>query len=242
MRSAGKAIDPRAQVFDMSSDPIAYGTQRCDMTRKAMAKLLKEYPTEGKSWQDLTQAYISLTTESSNALTAISRYIGGVYVERAFVGQVGENAPNPLRAVEPEKQKAAMAALAKYAFAADAWNVADGRSLRHLQQQRRGFDFRTGRRGPEAARARAQDSSAPCSIICSIANTQNRMLDSALYGNGYPLSEMMGDLTDALVSRPELRDPDEHHSPEPAARLHRPAHQHRAQQLFPGRGAEHRAS
>lgn len=30
MRAAGKAIDPRAMIYDMSSDPVTYGEQRCD--------------------------------------------------------------------------------------------------------------------------------------------------------------------------------------------------------------------
>jgi len=205
MRASGKAIDPRAQIFDMSSDPIAYGTQRCDMTRKAMTKLLKEYPTEGKSWQELTQAYVSLTTESSNALTAISRYIGGVYVERAFVGQVKQDAPDPLRPVEPEKQKAALAALAKYAFGADAWKVDDA-LLRHLQQQRRGFDFRSEGEDPKLHdRALKLQRALLDHLLHS--NTQNRILDSALYGNKYPLGDMMRDLSNAIVSWQELLEP-----------------------------------
>ena len=40
----GKAIDPRAMIYDMSSDPIAYGSHRCEMVRQATAKLLQEYP------------------------------------------------------------------------------------------------------------------------------------------------------------------------------------------------------
>ena len=100
MRSAGKAIDPRAMIYDMSSDPITYGAQRCELVRQATGKLLQEYPTEGRSWQELTNAYVSLTSDAGNALVAISRYIGGVYVERPFVGQVKEDAPKPLRPVE----------------------------------------------------------------------------------------------------------------------------------------------
>lgn len=205
MRTAGKAIDPRAQVFDMSSDPIAYGIQRCEMTRKAMSKLLKEFPTEGKSWQDLTQAYISLTTESGNALTAISRYIGGVYVERAFVGQTGAAAPDPLRAVEPEKQKAALAALASHAFSPEAWK-ADEVLLRHLQQQRRGFDFRSEGEDPKLHERALKFQRALLDHLLH-PSTQNRILDSALYGNKYPLGEMMRDLTNAIVSWQELLQP-----------------------------------
>jgi hypothetical protein len=205
MRTPGKAIDPRAQVFDMSSDPIAYGSDRCEIARKAITKILAEHRTEGKSWQELTQAYISLTTEQSNALTAISRFIGGVYVERAFVGQVKGNPPTPLKPVEADKQRAAMKALAKYAFAPDAWTPPQ-ELISHLQQQRRGFEFRNEGEDPKLHERALKIQSALLEHVTHW-NTQNRIIDSALYGNGYPLGEMMHDLTDAIVGPNELTAP-----------------------------------
>lgn len=205
MRKAGKAIDPRAQVFDMSSDPIAYGSERCEMVRVALDKLLASHPKEGRSWHEMTQAYITLTTEMSNALVAISRYIGGVYVERAFVGQVKENAPDPLRPVEKEKQQAAMKALSKYAFSAAAWKTSEALN-RHLQQQRRGFDFRSEGEDPKI---HERVLTLQRSLLDHImhANTQDRILDSALYGNAYPLPDVMRDLTDAIIADGELKGP-----------------------------------
>ncbi|MEI6534371.1 MAG: zinc-dependent metalloprotease, partial [Verrucomicrobiaceae bacterium] len=197
MRKAGKAIDPRAQVFDMSSDPIAYGVERCEIVQQSMGKLLADHPKEGRSWQELVQGYISLSTEMGNALTAISRFIGGVYVERAFVGQVRENAPDPFKPVEVEKQKAAMAALAKFAFGPASWQVSDD-LLRHLQQQRRGFDFRDSGEDPKLHERVLAFQRALLEHLLH-ANTQNRILDSALYGNGYPLQQMMRELTQAIM-------------------------------------------
>jgi hypothetical protein len=198
MRKAGKAIDPRAQVFDMSSDPIAYGEARCELVQPALAKLLTVYPKDGQSWQELTQAYISLTTEESNALTAISRYIGGVYVERAFVGQVKEHAPDPFKPVDAAQQKAAMKVLAHCAFGPDAWKTSED-LLRHLQQQRRGFEFRDTGEDPKVHDRILKLQRALLDHLLHT-NTQNRILDSALYGNGYPLPVMMHDLTQAIMS------------------------------------------
>lgn len=197
MRANGKAIDPRAMLFDMSSDPVAYGVARCELVKQATGKLLADYPTQGKSWQELTNAYISLTSESSNALTAISRYVGGVYVERAYVGQVKDNPPSPFRPVELEKQKAAMQALAKYGFGPEAW-VAPEPLLAHLQQQRRGFDFRDNGEDPKLhERALKVQRSLLDQLMHP--NTQHRILDSRLYGNGYALGAMMSDLTAAIM-------------------------------------------
>lgn len=198
MRTPGKSIDPRAMIFDLSSDPIAYGSSRCELVQKGMTKLLTEYQAPGKSWQELTQAYVSLTTESSNALTAISRYVGGVYVERAFVGQVKDKAPLPLRPVEIEKQKAAMQMLAKYAFGPEAWKTPE-LLLNHLQQQRRGFDFKETGEDPKIHERILKVQRSLLDHLLHV-NTQNRILDSALYGNGYALSEMMRDLTRSIMT------------------------------------------
>lgn len=197
MRGAGKAIDPRAMIYDMSSDPIAYGARRCELVRQATGKLLEEYPKEGTSWQELTNAYISLTSDAGNALTAISRYVGGVYVERPFVGQVKKDAPQPLRPVEAEKQRAAMQALAKYAFSADAWTAPEV-LISHMQQQRRGFDFRSEGEDPKLHERSLKIQRGLLDHLMHV-NTQNRILDSTLYGNKYPLHEVMRDLTRAIV-------------------------------------------
>ena len=44
MRSAGKAIDPRIMIADMSDDPVAYAQQRMDIIRST-------YPTLGKRFE-----------------------------------------------------------------------------------------------------------------------------------------------------------------------------------------------
>ena len=196
MRANGKAIDPRAMLFDMSSDPVAYGVARCDLVKQATDKLLADYPTQGRSWQELTNAYISLTSEASNSLTAVSRYIGGVYVERAYVGQV-KDAPAPFRPVELDKQKAAMQALNKYAFGPEAWTAPEA-LLSHLQQQRRGFDFRDSGEDPKL-HERAQKIQRSLLDHLMHQNTQHRILDSALYGNQYSLGVMMKDLTASIM-------------------------------------------
>jgi hypothetical protein len=197
MRMPGKAIDPRAQIYDMSSDPIAYGHARCELVKPALEKLLAVYPKDGRSWQEITQAYISLTTEESNALTAISRYIGGVYVERAFVGQVKEHAPDPFKPVPADQQKAAMHALAECAFGPNAWKTSE-QLLRHLQQQRRGFEFRSIGEDPKVHDRVLKLQRALLDHLLHT-NTQNRILDSALYGNTYTLPVMMHDLTQAIM-------------------------------------------
>ena len=204
MRRAGKGIDPRAMIYDMSSDPVAYGIQRCDLVNKKLGELLTKEPKKGESWQSLTQAYIILTRESADALVAMSRYVGGVYVERAFVGQAPDK--KPYTPVPKSQQQAALGALTKYAFAPDAWKTPADLSA-HLQQQRRGFDFN---KGDEAPKLHDRVSQLQRSLLDQLTHveTQRRILDSALYGNEVPLSQVMTTLTLGIFQGDATTGPD----------------------------------
>lgn len=194
MRRNGKGIDPRAMIYDMSSDPVAYGTQRCELVKARVATLLEKEPQKGESWHSLTQAYITLTSESANALVAMSRYIGGVYVERAFVGQAPDK--NPYTPVARDRQIAALEAMNKYAFSPQAWTLPAGLAA-HLQQQRRGFEFR---REDESPKLHDRAITLQRSLLDQVLHveTQKRILDSSLYGNEVPLTEVMALLTKSV--------------------------------------------
>ena len=138
MRSAGKAMDPRVNVGDLTSDAIAYAAERFKLTRLVGAGLLKNLKEDGKSYHDHRIAYYSLLREQAKAATTISRYIGGVYVDRAFMGQ--EGATKPFTPVPLEKQKEAMTALDEYVFSPDAFTFPND-IYNYLQLQRRGFGF-----------------------------------------------------------------------------------------------------
>ncbi|MFZ2280830.1 MAG: zinc-dependent metalloprotease, partial [Prosthecobacter sp.] len=196
MRSPGKAIDPRAMLFDMSSDAISYGEQRCEIVRVELANILKDVSDPGKSWQEVAQAFASLTKEASGSLNAISRYVGGVYVERAVQGQ----APGavPFKPVEADKQRQALAVLAKYAFAPDAL-AAPPELYAHLQLQRRGFDHRDEGEDPKLHERVFQIQRTLLDQLLH-SRTLERIEDSALYGNQLGLEEVMNTLTTAICT------------------------------------------
>lgn len=196
MRSPGKAIDPRAMLFDMSSDAIQYGEQRCEIVRGEIANILKDVSDPGKSWQEVSQAFASLTKEASGSLNAVSRYVGGVYVERAVQGQ----APGavPFKPVEADKQRQALAVLAKYAFAPDAL-AAPPELYAHLQLQRRGFDHRDEGEDPKLHERVFQIQRSLLDQLLH-SRTLERIEDSALYGNQLGLEEVMNTLTTAICT------------------------------------------
>lgn len=192
MRSPGKAIDPRVMINDLSSDAITYGIERIELSQKLM-KGLKDRYTSGVSWQELRNAYGSLSGAYSGMTGIISRYIGGVYVERVAPRQAG---PAPFTPVSYEDQKRAMAALSKYAFAPNAMEVPADLAP-YLQQQRRGFNFFSSGEDPKFhSRVDAMQSSVLDHLLS--VSVMQRLTDSRVYGNRYSVGEMLSDLTKAV--------------------------------------------
>ena len=194
MRSPGKAIDPRVNVGDMSSDALLYGERRLDLVEATFDGLVERYSQPGESYQDLLQAYLILTGEISNQMSVASRYIGGVYVDRAMAGQPG--ATQPFTPVPEATQRRAMDLLTRGLFAPDAFDAADG-AYAYLARQRRGFDFFGA---PEDPRLHARALGIQRGVLAHLVhpNTVQRITDARLYGNAYTLAEMMADLTAAV--------------------------------------------
>lgn len=195
MRAPGKGINPNVNIYDLSNDPVAYAVERIDLVNELLKELTTRYATPGGTWEELLQAFLTLSGEYGNQLSIISKQIGGVYVNRALAGQEGSGA-DPFEPVPAEKQKAAMDALAKYAFAPNALNLS-AEVYRHLQQQRRGFNHPSTGEDPKI-HARNLAFQKGCLEHLLHHTVLERMVNSALYGNTYTLDRYMTDLTDAI--------------------------------------------
>ncbi len=196
MRSPGKAIDPRVNIYDMSNDAIGYAAWLMDYAGDLQDGLLARYAEPGSSYHDLRNAYMILTGQQATAAGVISRYIGGVYVDRGMQGQPG--ATRPYTPVSRADQERAMAALAENLFAPDAWSASPD-LLAHLAMQRRGFDFFAGTEDPKIhERALNAQRGVLNHLLHPV--VLERITDTRLYGNEYPLPEMMSDLTDAIFA------------------------------------------
>jgi hypothetical protein len=194
MRSPGKAIDPRVNIYDMSNDAVTYASNAMAMLSDTVNGMVNKYPAEGKSYEETWQGLGIVMGQWGRHASVVSRYIGGIYVDRAVVGQDG--ATQPFTPVETSKQRQAMNVLARQVFAADAIDI-PGELLAHAARQRRGFDHFAGTEDPKAHDAIMAIQSGVLDHLLHPVVTK-RITDSALYGNGYSLSSMMGDLTDAI--------------------------------------------
>mgnify|MGYP005993457101 CR=1 FL=1 len=194
MRSPGKAMDPRVNVGDLTSDAIAYSTERFKLTQLVGSSLLKNLKEEGKSYHDHRISYYSLLREQAKAATTISRYIGGVYVDRALMGQ--EGATKPFIPVPLEKQKEAMKALDEYVFSPDAFTFPND-IYNYLQLQRRGFDFFGAGEDPKIHETVLANQKSILNHLLH-KNTLQRIVNSELYGNSYKLADFMSDLNNSI--------------------------------------------
>ena len=192
--NAASGIDPRVNVNDMTSDAIGYMSARFEVIGDLMATLPSRYNTTGQSYHEMRSAYLALSGQLNTASTVISRYIGGVYVDRAYAGQQG--AKKPFTPVSRADQKRAMASLSKNVFAPGAFSTPAG-MYSYLQMQRRGFGFFGTPEDPKIHERVLQIQRNTLGYLLA-PRVQTRITDSRLYGNEYPLAEVMSDLTSAV--------------------------------------------
>jgi len=194
MRSPGKAIDPRVMTGDLSNDQIAYSINRFELVNVMMKDVKTKLVKDGDSYQELRRAYYILSGQRSRAADVVSRFIGGVYVDRALVGQAGGT--KPYTPVSLADQKRAMGVLTKYVFAANAFD-APNELYNYLAMQRRGFNFFSS---PEDPKIHDQILRYQRNVLRHLlhSRTLKRITDSELYGNKYPLSTFMTDLNTSI--------------------------------------------
>jgi hypothetical protein len=196
MRSPGGGIDPRVNVNDQTNDMVAYGEDRFKLVNTMMPKLKARFSKTGQSYQELRQRYLQLNGQRASMAAAVSRFVGGVYVDRSFVGQKTTTAP--FTPVPVAYQKKAMALLGKYVFAPNAFD-ADKSLFPYLQVQRRGFGFFGTN---EDYKPQNTFMGIQLSTLAQILhpNTLSRINNSGLYGNTYSVASVMSDLANDIFA------------------------------------------
>ena len=195
MRAPGKAMDPRVNINDLTSDAIAYAEERFQLVNNLMSKLVTKYTKNGQSYAELRSRYNILNGQRNSMINAVSRYVGGVYIDRTFPEQKSGN--KPYTPVSLATQKKAMEVMSKYVFAPNAFD-ADAQVYPYLQLQRRGFN----------QPANGEDYKVTNNVLALQVNgtlghilsgpTLQRITNTRLYGNQYSAADMMSDLTKAL--------------------------------------------
>jgi hypothetical protein len=193
MRSPGKGIDPRVNVNDFTNDMMAYAEDRYKLVNSLMPKLVAKYAKPNQSYAELRARYGTVNRQRVDMTSAISCYIGGVYIDRSQPEQKSAN--KPMTPTPVATQKKAMELLNKYVFAPNAFD-ADAQVFPYLQRQRRGYDQGTG----EDFRVTSIPSSLQYNALIHILNpnTLQRITNTRLYGNTYSVADVMNDLQKAI--------------------------------------------
>jgi hypothetical protein len=196
MRAPGNGIDPRVMVNDLSNDMIRYAEDRFRLVNNLLPKLKERYSRPGESHQLLRQRYLMLQTQRLQMATAVSRYIGGVYVDRSFNGQ--QTTAKPFTPVPAALQKQSLALLSRYIFSPNTFN-ADAALFPYLQQQRRGFSFFGS---TEDYKPQAIVQSIQLSLLAQLLHpvTLQRINNSSLYGNTYTAADLVTDMNKYLFA------------------------------------------
>jgi len=189
MRAPGSGIDPRINTNDFTNDAIAYAEDRFKVVNNLMGKMVAKYSKTGQSYAELRTRYGSLLNQRRSMIAAVSRYIGGVYIDRSFPEQ--KSATKPYTPTPVAVQKKAMATLAKYAFAPNVYDQ-DAQVFPYLQMQRRGFNQGRGEDYKVTASLNSLSTSAFDHILHPA--TLQRITNTSLYGNQYSVAEVMSDL------------------------------------------------
>ena len=196
MRSPGSGLDPRVNIYDLSSDSIGYAASQMELMQRTLNKMAAWEPEAGDSYQQVVDGASLIIRLWGISAGVMSRWVGGVYVDRSVVGQEGGS--EPLTPVERDQQKRAMAMLAEHLFSPSAFDV-EGALWQQTAPERRGFDHYGYTEDPKvheavlAGQKRVLDHLLHPVVL-------KRIVDTALYGNEYPLEEMLPDLTAAIFA------------------------------------------
>jgi hypothetical protein len=197
MRSVGRAIDPKINIGDMSSDAVGYASDRFALLDESLLNLRTKMTRPDQSWAELRNAYRVIAREHQTQARVVSRYIGGVHIDRTLP-TADTDEPVPYSPVSKARQEEAMAVLHKSVFGVNAFQVSAD-LISHLGMQRRGFDHWGQTEDPKIhARALHTQKDVLNHLLHPVVVA--RITDTALYGNTYLLESVLFDLTEAIFA------------------------------------------
>ncbi len=98
--------DPLARRYDMAKDPLNFAKSRMKLAKQARERIIEKFVKDGDSWSNARRGYQITLGIQTQALSMMSRWVGGSYVHRDRKGD--PNARLPVVPVEPEKQREAL--------------------------------------------------------------------------------------------------------------------------------------
>ena len=197
MRSAGRGIDPRVNIWDMSSDSIAFAKYQFELVEELTPLVKDKLAKEGETWAKLRAATTTMITYKGRAAAAVASYIGGIEVSRFNQGQQSD--VSPYQPVAKSQQQDAMGVLAEHIFAPEAFSL-PSELIQHSQMQRRGFMHWGNNEDPKLHELVLGVQKTALARLLNSA-VMLRLSDSGLYGNTYTVEQMTSELTNAIFKQ-----------------------------------------
>jgi hypothetical protein len=123
------AIDPRVNLFDLSSDNIGWCDAQIKIADDLISKIPARFTHSGDTHDAQEQAFYAGWRQLSRCVSVVNHYVGGEYVSRAHIGDPG--APLPLTAVSRTDARRAFDLLDRRLLGASAFSYSP-RTLRQM--------------------------------------------------------------------------------------------------------------
>jgi hypothetical protein len=112
------AVDPHVNVYDLGSDPLAWGQERAKLLNGLIPQVADIKLEDNTPYFKATDLFQSYLYQYARTLTPAVKYIGGQYQYRDHVGD--PDGRMPFEPVSYDKQKQALDMIVDLAFARDA--------------------------------------------------------------------------------------------------------------------------
>jgi hypothetical protein len=129
-----RALDPRANVWDLGSDPLAFLDHEIALSKDIQTTLVTRFEKPGARYQKVRAVVSSSFSPYYRAATIAPRYVGGLYHNRYHVGDA--TGQLPYEVVPASEQRRAVAFLKMHVFnpsefvlSADLLNKMQGETL-----------------------------------------------------------------------------------------------------------------
>lgn len=98
--------DPLAQRYDFAKDPVAYAANLITLVKEHRSRLLDKFVKDGNSWSRARRGYMMTLMTQTNALSMMSNWLGGTFVNRDKKGD--KNGRPPVQPVPVADQRKAL--------------------------------------------------------------------------------------------------------------------------------------
>jgi len=112
-----QGMDPTVNVWDLSSNPLAYYRKRLDLSRELWDRLQTRTLEAGESYDGLRRSFLAGFSQLSRGLVPATKYIGGVVQVRDRAG----SGRMPFTPVSAAQQREALKLLSDGAFSVDSF-------------------------------------------------------------------------------------------------------------------------